>query len=70
MDRGLTFLERGVFVTITEAEYLQLIGKFPTGYLQRDMYPPIYEGIAKHNEIGRLLCFRFLLDEEVSNGNS
>lgn len=68
MDRELTFLERGVFVRIEDNEFKRYLGNASHGYLPRCAYPQEYEDIAEPKEVGRDRFFRFILDEEASNG--
>lgn len=63
MDRELTFLERGIFVTITHDEMIRYLANASHGFLPRSAYPQKYEDIAETNEIGRHLFFRFLEEE-------
>ncbi len=59
MDRELTFLERGVFVKITQNE-LEKIENLTKGFLPRSAYPEKYEKIAHEKEVGRFHIFRFI----------
>jgi hypothetical protein len=62
MARTSINLEQGIFVYIDLDELSKLEEK--DGYLPRDAYIPSHKEMARENEVGRFLFFRFLYDEE------